>query len=159
MDEDKKQQTTTNTNTTVKSRSIANWFVIILGAIICAAGVFSWFSEDDEINIALIETGTAQTCCAFVREYPESKDALNNTAAAIEAAIEARQISPDKLASLVNNKLSELANQNIQISSVIVVIINKINNAYETSETEEQYIKKLNAIVAGIKTTFKSFEA
>ena len=151
-----------NTNTTEattqkesKGSSIRNWIIIVIGALFCAAGLFSWFGEDDTMNNAIIEAGTTQSCVAFIEEYPESKEHMQKVAESIEAAIEARETSPEKLAAIINEKLSDLVGKGIKVDAIVEAIVLKINTAHKVSDTENQYIEKVKYIVKGIKASTK----
>lgn len=149
--------TTTDKNKQQESKcsSIKNWVVIVIGLLFCAAGLFSWFGEDDTMNNAIIESGTTQSCVAFIEEYPESKTHLQGLADALTAAIEARTTSPDALANIINDKLSCLSESGVDVSAVVNAIVLNINTAHQVSETEAQYIEKVKRIVQGINASIK----
>lgn len=145
--------TETTTQTESKGSSIRNWIIIVIGVLFCAAGLFAWFGEDDTINNAIIEAGTTQSCVAFIEEYPDSKEYMQQVADAIEAAVEAREASPDKLTTIINEKLSDLVGKGIKVDAIVDAIILNINTAHKVSDTEEKYLDKVRYIVKGINAS------
>ena len=141
----------TQPTTEPKKKPYVNWAAIIVGIIMILVGTFSWISDDEETNNALIQTGTAQTCTAVLQEYPEAKPYLIKLSTALEAAIEARTTSPAQLANVVSATLSDLTGQGINVDALVTAMVAKINKAHATSETEEQYISKVRIIINGIK--------
>lgn len=141
---------TTDTTKSKKS-SYANWAAIAIGVVMVLVGTFAWLGDDEETNNALIQTGTAQTCTAVLAEYPDAKPHMQKLAEVLDAAIEAREASPDQLADLISDTLSALTGQGINVDALVSTLVNKINHAHEVSETEEQYLQKVQIIVDGIK--------
>ena len=141
----------TQSTTEPKKKPYASWATIVVGVLMILAGTFSWFGDDEETNNALIQAGTAQTCTVVVQEYPEAKPYLVKLGAALDAAIEARTASPEQLANIVSETLSDLAGQGINVDALVATMVAKINKAHATSETEEQYISKVRIIINGIK--------
>lgn len=134
-----------------KKTGYTNWVAIIIGLIMVFAGTFAWLGDDEETNNALIQSGTAQTCVALVSEYPNAKPHLNKLADALDAAIEARAASPDQLANIISSTLSELTGQGINVDALVRTLVAKVNKAYAVSETEEQYLHKVQIISHGIR--------
>lgn len=130
-----------------------NWVAIAMGVLICCAGMFSWFGEDEAMNNTMIEAGISQSCTALLEEYPESKPHLAKLADTLDAAIEARTTSPEELANLISDALAEATGQNINTEAFIKAFVNKINEAHKVSATEEQYHTKLKVMVEGIRNT------
>lgn len=135
-----------------KKRSALNWAAIAIGLIMCIAGTFSLCS-DPKVNDALTEAGAAQACTALVAEYPESAVALSRVADGLEAAVAARTTSPEALANVVSDALSDLTGQATNVDAFVKAIVGQFNAAHKTSATEEEYLRKVNLIVAGIRST------
>lgn len=141
----------TQSTTEPKKKPYTSWAAIAVGVLMILAGTFSWVSDDEETNNALIQAGTAQACTVVVQEYPEAKPYLIKLSTALEAAIEARMTSPAQLANVVSATLSDLTGQGINVDALVTAMVAKINKAHATSETEEQYINKVRIIINGIK--------
>ena len=121
---------------------------IIVGLLMIAAGVFSWF-EDENLNNALIQTGAAQAVHNVVEQYPESKAYAEKAACVIEAAVEARTTSPDALATLLYDAAEAYTVPGAK--SVLVAIINQINAAHKATDNEDFYLTKLLFLAQGIR--------
>lgn len=144
---------TTPSETTPKKSSTANWIALCIGLLMLCAGTFSWLGDDEVTNNTLIEAGTAQACTSLIAEYPVTAPYMGKLAAALEAAVEARQAKPDQLANVVSATLSELTGQGINVDAFVKAIVSRINTAYKKSETEEQYLQKVQVIIEGIKNS------
>lgn len=144
----------TTTETTKPKKGNNAWGSItamIIGIVMIMAGTFSWFGEEEDVNNMLIQAGTSQTCAAVLAEYPEAKPYMVKVADVLTAAIEARQAKPEQLEALISTALSDLTGQGINVDVFVRSIVARINKAYETSPTEEQYVGKLKLIIDGIK--------
>lgn len=142
------------TTTSPKKKSKTwNWIAIAMGVLICCAGMLSWFGENEAMNNTMIEAGISQSCIALLAEYPESKPHLAKLADTLDAAIEARTTSPEELANLVTNALTEVSGQQINVDAFVKAFVNKINEAHKVSVTEKQYHTKLKVMVEGIRNT------
>lgn len=143
-----------DTTTEPKKKSTTwNWITIIIGVLICCAGMLSWFGEDEATNNTMIEAGISQSCTALLTEYPEVKPHLAKLADTLDAAIEARTTSPEELANLITATLTEVSGQQINVDAFVKAFVNKINEAHKVSATEEQYHTKLKVMIAGIRNT------
>jgi hypothetical protein len=141
-----------NTTSETKKGKAWNWIAIVLGTLVCAAGLFSWFGDDETMNNTLIEAGIAQSCTSLLAEYPDAQPHLAKAADVVEAAIEARLTKPDELADLISQALADASGQQINVEAFIKAFVTKINEAHAVSETEEQYHAKLKVLVAGIRS-------
>lgn len=136
-----------------KNSKTWNWVAIVVGALICCAGMLSWFGEDEAMNNTMIEAGISQSCTALLAEYPDVKPHLAKLADTLDAAIEARTTSPEELANLVTKALTEVSGQQINVDAFVKAFVNKINEAHKVSVTEKQYHTKLKVMVEGIRNT------
>lgn len=134
---------------------IASIIVIILGLLICAAGIVG-FSEDDELNAAMIEVGMGQSTATLVLEHPGSKKAFENAAYILEAAVRARQADPEMLTKLLTDTMKDYPCAGLD--DVIASVVNKVNAAYSKTETEDVYLNKLQHIVNGIRSGISQAE-
>lgn len=141
-----------STTTDSKPKSVVwNWITIILGLTILAAGMFSWFGEDEEMNNALIEAGIVQSTTSLVAEYPDAKPYLAKTADVLDAAVEARIADPKVLADLISDALSEASGTNVNVDAFVKVLIARINKAHEVSVTEEHFLDKVKLMSHGMR--------
>lgn len=131
-----------------KSKKGFSIAAIVIGVLLLAAGMFSVFDSED-INNSMVEVGTAQVVQNLVTTYPDTAAYASKTADIIEAAVEAREVDPDKLAELIYQAAEEY--QSPGIKSLLVSIIRQINSAYAIAEKEEAYLKKLTYVVKGIR--------
>lgn len=131
-----------------KTKRAASIAAIVIGLLLVCAGMFS-VTHDSELNDAMIEVGTEQTVKGLIDQYPNTKEWVARTADALEAAIEARAVAPDKLIALLETEAKAYMTPGIK--SLVRLLIDRINTSYKISETEEEYIGKLNHLVAGMR--------
>lgn len=133
-----------------KTSKIWNWVAIIVGALICAAGAFSFF-DNDAMNDTLTEAGAGQIAAGIVSEYPQSAPVINCIADVLDAAVEARVGDPKAIATMIQEEAAKIGIA-IDTKPIIAAIINQINTAYEKCETEEQFLHKLELIARGLRS-------
>jgi hypothetical protein len=141
-----------NVTSDKKKRSTLNWIAIVAGLCMCIIGTFS-LCNDPKVNDALTEAGAAQACTALIAEYPDSAVVLSRVADGLEAAVAARTTSPDALANVVSDAVSELTGQATNVDAFVKAIVGQFNAAHKASKTEEEYLRKVNMIIAGIRST------
>lgn len=141
---------------TVDKEKKATWkswvcgIVLGLGLIIVGSlGVI----EDDTVNNSLIQAGATQTAIGAIELKPELTTAFAKAADIIDAAVEARTTTPETLATLVSEELK--AYTTTDVKPVVESAILYINQAYKTSDTEEQYHTKLKHLAAGFRAAVK----
>lgn len=132
-------------NNTRRNASIA---AIIIGLLLIAAGVFSWF-EDEDLNNSMIQVGAAQAVYAVVVNEPGSAAYALSAASIIEAAVEARTTSPDALV----NRLCDASSAFVApgTNKLLVAIIAHINSAHKSTDSEAVYLTKLLFLAKGIR--------
>ena len=139
--------------TTTKNKKRKSWIVACIGLIFIILGSLSVFKTEFMNNMA-ISMGSKAITTEMVELYPEHKDVWASLVDVMEAAIEARTTSPETLAKLLEKEISNVTgNKNTEIGNFVKELVSQINSAYKTSETEEIYIGKLKALVAGIKSS------
>lgn len=121
---------------------------MVVGILLVVVGFFS-FCENEELNDALIEVGAGQSVKNMVEEYPQTKEWAIKIADTIEAAIEARTASPDKLTSLIQEAVGDSSVPGLRV--LVETIITQINTTHAQSATEQEYTAKLLHLVAGIR--------
>lgn len=141
---EEKSQNTSSTTKTV------GWVSLIFGIILCIAGSLSFF-EDETINDTLTEAGAAQIAAGIVSECPSSAFVVQDLTEVLDSAIKARVGDPSAISEMLQKKVSSY-NLEMDIRPVVSTLINQINDAYTKSDTEEQFIHKLELIVRGLKT-------
>ena len=137
------------TNTTTKSKKW-NWVAILIGLAICLAGVFS-FSEDENVNNAMVEAGASQIASTIASEGPSSASAVLSAADILDGVVKARIGDPKAISDIMQKKLSELET-GMDFRPVIIAVMNQINLAHAKSETEEQFLHKVELIARGLRT-------
>lgn len=121
---------------------------IIAGFLFMILGMVNIFEE--EINLVFIQTGAEQSMTGVISMYPDSQVYVQKVADALDAAIQARTTSPDALAEVVNTALDATV-PDLEADAIVRAVVTQINNAHKVSETEELYIKKLQALLTGIR--------
>lgn len=137
------------TNTTTKSKKW-NWVAILIGLAICLAGVFS-FSEDENVNKAMVEAGASQIASTIASEGPSSASAVLSAADVLDGVVKARIGDPRAISDIMQKKLSELET-GMDFRPVIIAVMNQINLAHAKSETEEKFLHKVELIARGLRT-------
>lgn len=137
----------TNTTTKLKKR---NWVAILIGLVICLAGVFS-FSENENVNDAMVEAGASQIASAIASEGPSSASAVLSAAEVLDVVAKARVGDPRAISEILQKKLSELET-GMDFRPIISAVMNQINLAHAKSETEEQFLHKVELIAKGLRT-------
>lgn len=125
---------------------------IIAGFLFVILGMVNIFEE--EINLALIQAGADQSMTGIIEMYPGSQEYVQKVAETMDAAIKARTTSPDELAVLVNTTLDATV-PDLEAGAIVRAVVTQINNAHKVSETEELYIKKLQALVEGMRASVR----
>lgn len=132
-------------------------FAIILSAIcgllLVVVGTLNVF-DSEEANLAAIQAGSEQSMTGIIQMYPGSQEYVQKVADAMDAAIKARTTSPDELAVLVNTALDATV-PDLEAGAIVRAVVTQINNAHKVSETEELYIKKLQALVEGMRASVR----
>lgn len=136
------------TNTTTKSKK-RNWVAILIGLAICIAGVFS-FSEDENVNDAMVEDGASQIASVIASEGPSSASAVLSAADVLDGVVKARVGDPRAISEIMQKKLSELET-GLDFRPIIAAVMNQINIAHSKSSTEEQFLHKVELIARGLK--------
>lgn len=136
-----------------KNKTVINWIAIVLGVVVCVLGMLSVF-PDDTVNDAMVETGAGQMAVSLMSEYPESEKILNAAALTIQNAVKAREGDPKAICRMVQERL-EAIGIGMNVAPMVAAIVNQINAAYEASDDEEQFHKKLNLIARGILNVTK----
>lgn len=121
---------------------------IVAGFLFMLLGVANIFEE--EINLVFIQTGAEQSMTGVISMYPDSQAYVQKVADALDAAIQARTTSPDALAEVVNTALDATV-PDLEADAIVRAVVTQINNAHKVSDTEELYIKKLQALLTGIR--------
>lgn len=136
------------TNTTTKSKK-RNWVAILIGLVICLAGVFS-FSEDENVNDAMVEAGASQIASVIASEGPSSASAVLSAADVLDGVVKARVGDPRAISEIMQQKMSELET-GLDFRPIITTVMNQINLAHAKSETEEQFLHKVELIARGLR--------
>lgn len=121
----------------------------IIGFFLVLAGTLNLF-DSEEANLAALQAGAEQSMTGVISMYPDSQAYVQKVADALDAAIQARTTSPDALAEVVNTALDATV-PDLEADAIVRAVVTQINNAYKVSETEELYIKKLQALLTGIR--------
>lgn len=125
---------------------------IIAGFLFVLLGMVNIFEE--EINLVFIQSGAEQSMTGIIEMYPGSQEYVQKVADTMDAAIKARTTSPDELAVLVNTALDATV-PDLEAGAIVRAVVTQINNAHKVSETEELYIKKLQALVEGMRASVR----
>ena len=137
---------------TRKNNKRATIIGVIAGFLFVILGMVNIFEE--EINLVFIQSGSEQSMTGIIEMYPDSQEYVQKVADAMDAAIKARTTSPDELAVLVNTAL-DAAVPDLEAGAIVRAVVTQINNAHKVSETEELYIKKLQALVEGMRASVR----
>lgn len=137
------------TNTTTKSKK-RNWVAILVGLVICLAGIFS-FSEDENVNDAMVEAGASQIASVIASEGPSSASAVLSATDVLDGVVKARVGDPRAISEIMQQKLSELET-GMDFRPIIAAVMNQINIAHSKSKTEEQFLHKVELIARGLRT-------
>lgn len=121
--------------------------VAVLGVTSMILGLCGAF-DSEEANKGAIQTGASITTQAAISEYPDSKVHIEKVVSILDAAIEARTGDAEAIVNTIAEAL-DTAVANPAIKSIITLI----NDAKEMSETEEEFLEKLQLIVNGIKAS------
>lgn len=121
----------------------------IIGIILVLAGTLNLF-DSEEANLAALQAGAEQSMTGIIQMYPDSQQYIQKVVDALDAAVQARTTSPDALAEVVNTALDATV-PDLEADAIVRAVVTQINNAHKVSETEELYIKKLQALLAGIR--------
>lgn len=132
-----------------KSRT-KTWIALVLGVAMVVLGSVAVI-KDDLVNRILIELGAQQTAASTIEINPETAPVFSKAADVIEAAVQARHADPEKLAIILNEALKEYAGTTVDVSGIIILIIDKVNKEYEVSKTEEEYLDRVSLIAKGFK--------
>lgn len=135
-----------------KENKFAAIMGIIAGFLFVLLGMVNIFEE--EINLVFIQSGAEQSMTGIIEMYPGSQEYVQKVADAMDAAIKARTTSPDELAVLVNTALDATV-PDLEAGAIVRAVVTQINNAHKVSETEELYIKKLQALVEGMRASVR----
>lgn len=145
--EEKNQTEQVETTTTKKKKA---WIVIVVGVVLLAIGGTSYF-QNETINNVFVEIGANQVTTGVIEMQPDSREAFLKAADVIDASIKARKTDPTILAALIEEAVKPYTG-NIDVTPIIVTVINQINDVYKVSETEDKYIEKLKKVAAGIRS-------
>ena len=126
-----------------------NWVTILIGLLICMAGVFS-FSDDKTVNDAMTEAGASQIASAIASEGPSSASAVLSAAEILEGVVKARVGDPRDISEIMQKKLAEME-VSFDFRPILSAVMNQINSAHAKSETEEQFLHKVELIARGLK--------
>lgn len=126
-----------------------SWITILIGLVICLAGVFS-FSDDETVNDALTEAGASQIASVIASEGPSSASAVLSAAEVLDGVVKARVGDPRAISEIMQKKLSEME-VSFDFRPIISAVMNQINLAHAKSETEEQFLHKVELIARGLK--------
>lgn len=132
-----------------KSRT-KTWIALVLGVAMVVLGSVAVI-KDDLVNRILIELGAQQTAASTIEINPETAPVFSKAADVIEAAVQARHADPEKLAIILNEALKEYAGTTVDVSGIIILIIDKVNKEHEVSKTEEEYLDRVSLIAKGFK--------
>lgn len=132
-----------------KSRT-KTWIALVLGVAMVVLGSVAVI-KDDLVNRILIELGAQQTAASTIEINPETAPVFSKAADVIEAAVQARHADPEKLAIILNEALKEYAGTTVDVSGIIILIIDKVNKEHEVSKTEEEYLDRVSLITKGFK--------
>ena len=121
----------------------------IIGIILVLAGTLNLF-DSEEANLAALQAGAEQSMTGIIQMYPDSQQYIQKVVDALDAAVQARTTSPDALAEVVNTALDATV-PDLEADAIVRAVVTQINNAHKVSETEELYIKKLQALLTGIR--------
>ena len=128
-----------------------SWVLAAIGLIFVILGSLSVFPSNEANNTA-IELGAKTMVEEVVEMYPDHKEIWIKSVEIIESGIEARVSSPEALATILNEELSKLTEQeDPKMKEVIEKVIDHINSLWKSSESEEIYIEKLKSFVEGVK--------
>lgn len=136
--------------TTDKKKNI--WKVILtvtFGVALVVLGMTEMFSTPS-VNNVLVQTGANQATNGVLEMYPDSADMLEKAADVIDAAVLARKADPSTLAVLIHEQVESTV-PGLPVDAVVSAVIDQLNTAYETSDTEEKYLTKVSYIVKGIR--------
>lgn len=126
-----------------------NWITILIGVLICLAGVFS-FSDDEMVNDAMTEAGASQIASVIASEGPSSASAVLSAAEVLDGVVKARVGDPRAISDIMQKKLSEME-VSFDFRPIFSAVMNQINLAHAKSETEEQFLHKVGLIARGLK--------
>ena len=135
-----------------KENKFAAIMGIIAGFLFVLLGMVNIFEE--EINLVFIQSGAEQSMTGIIEMYSGSQEYVQKVADTMDAAIKARTTSPDELAVLVNTALDATV-PDLEAGAIVRAVVTQINNAHKVSETEELYIKKLQALVEGMRASVR----
>lgn len=139
------EKTTTDTKKTPWKAIIA----IVFGVALVALGMTEVVGGS-AVNNVFVQTGANQATAGVLEMYPDSADALGKAADVIDASVQARKADPTTLAVLIREQV-ETALPGVPVDAVVTAVIDQINAAYESSDTEEKYLTKVSYIVKGIR--------
>lgn len=132
-----------------KSRT-KTWIALVLGVAMVVLGSVAVI-KDDLVNRILIELGAQQTAASTIEINPETAPVFSKAAEVIDAAVQARHADPEQLAIILNEALKEYAGTTVDVSGIIILIIDKVNKEHEVSKTEEEYLDRVSLIAKGFK--------
>lgn len=142
-------ETITKPESNKKEWKLKGWIAACAGAIILIVGSIG-FIGDDSVNNVLVETGAAQMASGIVEEEPSSKEVILKIADALDAAAQARTVSPAELSRILNDLVQKHLG-GFDTSNIISAIISQINKNYEVSKTEEEYVEKVRCMARGLR--------
>ena len=87
----------------------------------------------------------------YKRLIYQSASAVLSAADILDGVVKARIGDPKAISDIMQKKLSELET-GMDFRPVIIAVMNQINLAHAKSETEEQFLHKVELIARGLRT-------
>ena len=135
----------------VKKSKKKHWIIGALGLVLIIMGSLSMFQTEEMNNLA-VQIGSKTVATEMTEAYPEHTEIWAKAITVLDAAIEARTVSPDKLSLLLNEEITKVTgNETPEVVEIINKLVEQFNIAWKSSDSEEVYIEKLKALSAGIK--------
>ena len=98
----------------------------------------------------MTEAGASQLASVIASEGPSSASAVLSAAEVLDGVVKARVGDPRAISEIMQKKLSEME-VSFDFRPIISAVMNQINLAHAKSETEEQFLHKVELIARGLK--------
>lgn len=140
----------TEQTSNVQKRPVKAGVLIMLafGLIIVILSMAGYMPSDDSGKM-VTRGGVELTVQVVATDYPEALPVIDRAVVLIDAAVDARQGNPAPLvASLRKTATSYDLPYEIRSAGAIIIpmVIASVNEAFKSSETEEEYISRLREI-------------